>query len=344
MLISAVISGVAGLLASILGTWWRGGARVPSWFGFLKFTHVRNVAAGVLTLTAAAGINLSTSDHSHREFSYIAWYGAAGFALFIVVATTIIIEHSRTTGEHRQTGPSGLVATPAASERPVVGTIHEKHLHDWLAELVRQASQDSACGYVAFPAGAGQSQNAVAAHFPDLIPGLMAWDQAVARAQAAPHAAREQIEHAVMTADVPAEYDQKVLAGIIARLVVARPNYHIVLRAVRDDFREGGPYWTVYTDEGGRAERVLGRLRDAPIEEFKKRVGAHEATLQAIVDSVRNSDRIPEIGASHADLATLKQPLLDLISLKQAVSPILFAADCSYCKAQLQPVSTATAA
>jgi hypothetical protein len=336
VLVSVAVSGIAGLLGSAVWTWLRGAARAPSWFGFLKITHVRNVAAGVCTLTAAAGISLSTSDHSHREISYVAWYGAAVLAFVVVAATTIIIERSRSAGEDGWAERGGEAAAPPL-KRPGVGTIHEQHLHGWLADLVRQVSHDSTCGYVAFPAGAGQSQQAVAAHFPDLIARLVEWDQAVARAQAAPDTAREQIERAVMAADVPPEYDQKVLAEIIARLVVARPDYRIVLRAVRNDFRESGPYWTVFTDAGGRAERVLGRLRDAPIEEIKKRAGAHEAALQALVDDVHTSDRIPEIGASRADLAALKQPLLDLLGLKQAVSPILFATDCSYCQAQLQP-------
>jgi hypothetical protein len=316
---------------------------VPSWFGFVKITHVRNVAAGVCTLTAAAGINLSTSDHSHREISYIAWYGAAGLALLVVVATTIIIERSRSAGEDGQTGTTSHAAAQSPG-RPPVGTIHEQHLHDWLAGIARAVSQNSACGYASFPDAAGHNEKAVAAHFPDLMPRLAEWDRSVARAEDAPGAAREQVERAVGAADIPAEYNRKSITEIIARFVAARPDYRIVLRAVRDDFRDDGVCWSVFTASGRGMELKVAQLADAPIEEIKERAGAHEQALQAIVDGVRDSDLIPEISASRAALEALQQPLLDVLSLKQAVSPILFAADCSYCEAQLQPPAPAAVA
>jgi hypothetical protein len=338
VLVSVAIGGLAGLLGSALWTWSRGAARAPSWFGFLKITYVRTFAWGVFTLTATAGINLSTSDHSHHEASYFAWYGTAAVAYVVIVVTTIVMERSSAGRSSQEEPGSRRAASPA--ERPEVGTIHEQHLHVWLADLFNSVCNRSVTGYAAFSTGADQRQRAIGAHFPDLVPGLAEWDGAVTRADAAPDAAREQVERAVIAANVPADYDRESIAEIIARFVTARPDYRIVLRAVGD----GDSYWSVYTASGTGMELKIAELSDAHIDVIKGQVGAHEAALQAVVDSVRDSDRIPEIAASREALEALRQPLLELLGLKQAVSPILFAADCSYCQAQLQPCVPSLAA
>jgi hypothetical protein len=221
--------------------------------------------------------------------------------------------------------------------RNEVGRIHEQDLHGRLSGIARSVAQNSTTGYAGFPGGADQDERSVAAHFPDLIPPLVKWDAAVARAQVAPDAARAQVERAVAAADIPPGYHRQHIAEIIARFVVVHPDYRIVLRAVQDDFRNGE--WSVFTASGRGMDLKVAQLPNLPIEEIKERAGAHEAALQSIVDSVRDSDLIPEIGESRAALEGLKEPLLDLVRLKQAVSPILFAADCSYCEAQLQPVA-----
>ncbi len=226
--------------------------------------------------------------------------------------------------------------------RGEVGRIHEQQLHDWFAGIARSVSQDIATGYAGFPEGADQDERAVAAHFPDLIPRLAVWDTAVARVEAAPAAAREQVERAVLAADISAAYNRKAITEIIARFVVARPDYRIVLRAVRDDFREEGVYWSVFTASGRNTETKVAQWDDAPIESIVARSAVDEAALQRVVDGVRDSDLIPEISASRRALETLKRPLLDLLSLKQAVAPILFSTDCPYCDAQLQSAAPVT--
>ena len=56
---------------------------------------VRSTALTLFMLAAPTGIALSNSDHSHREVSYVAWYGLAAFALIVIVATTRIIDRRR---------------------------------------------------------------------------------------------------------------------------------------------------------------------------------------------------------------------------------------------------------
>jgi hypothetical protein len=223
---------------------------------------------------------------------------------------------------------------PAA--RSNVGHLHEQHLHRWLTGIAQSISQGKTTGYAGFPEGADQDRKAIAAHFPDLIPRLAEWEKAVARAEAAPIAARKQVEQGVLAANIPPEYNRRAIAEIIARFITVSPDYRIVLRAVRDDFRKDGVYWSVFTASGRNTETKIAVWDDAPIESILQRSGEHEAELQLVVDSVRDSGLIPEISASQDALEALKQPLLNLLRLKQAVSPILAAADCSYCEAQLQ--------
>jgi hypothetical protein len=242
-----------------------------------------------------------------------------------------------------QDGEPSIARVPSAlSARFEVGRIHEQHLQDWLAGIARSVSQDNATGYAGFPGGTDQDNKAVAAHFPDLIPRLVEWDEAVARAEAAPIAAREQVERAVLAADISADYNRRAIAAIIARFVTVASDYRIVLRAVRDDFREDGVYWSVFTMSGRNTETKVAQWDDAPIESVLDRSAADEAALQRVVDDVRDSDLIPEISASRDALEALKQPLLNLLDLKRAVAPILFSADCSYCDAQLQSAAPVT--
>jgi len=82
---------------------------VPVWmlravvrlFGFMTLKYVRGIAGGVFALTAAAGIALSISDHSHRLISYVAWYGAAGVAFVVAAVTTVIIDRRETKSERK---------------------------------------------------------------------------------------------------------------------------------------------------------------------------------------------------------------------------------------------------
>ena len=161
---------------------------VPVWmlravvrlFGFMTLKYVRGIAGGVFALTAAAGIALSISDHSHRLISYVAWYGAAGVAFVVAAVTTVIIDRRETKSERkarRQRGRRRLWPWG----HPEVGKIHEQDLHNWLAAIDQSVGRGEACGYGAFPDGARQYQRAIAAHFSDLRPKLVEWDQALAR-------------------------------------------------------------------------------------------------------------------------------------------------------------------
>ncbi len=84
--------------------------RVPRWFGFVRITYVRTAAAAVFGLTAATGINLSISNHSHRTVSYIVWYGVAALALTVALVVTIVIDHRLAS-----TPPSPSEQTPQAA-------------------------------------------------------------------------------------------------------------------------------------------------------------------------------------------------------------------------------------
>jgi hypothetical protein len=207
-----------------------------------------------------------------------------------------------------------------------------------LSLLSRTVEQLSVSNFAYFPEGASQLQRALITHFPDLLPRLSEWDEAVLRSQAAPEEAREQIERAVIAdPGIPDGYDKENIAASIARLVVAHSGrYRLVLRATRDDFRDGATFWSVYIASGLRDEAKVAALPDAPIEQIKQLAGEHEDALQAVVERVGGSDRLPEIAASRAALKALKQPLLDLLAIKSSVSPILSVADCPFCEAQLQ--------
>jgi hypothetical protein len=324
-----IIGALVGLIASSLLARQRDGARVPDWLGFINLAHVRTAAGGVFGLTATAGVTLSISNHSHHTISYVAWYGVAGIALVVVVTTTILIERGRAAG--RRTASRHGAAAFAVDGRAPVGRIHEQHLHGWLERLVNAVNERSACPYPD-----DQGRQAIRSHFPDLTAPCDEWDAAVARADAAPVAAREQVERHVAEAHIPDGYNRDKLAEVIARFVVARPDYHVVLRAVRDEFRGDDVCWSVFTPSGRGTEVKIAELADAPVEAIQEHVSADEAALRAVVDGVRNSERIPEIAASRDALGELRRPLLDMLATKQAVSPILSAAACPYCQAQLQ--------
>jgi hypothetical protein len=91
---AAILGGIAGALLStffplLLAAVRR---RVPRWSSVLRITYIRTVFGAVFGLTAAAGISLSISDHSHREVTYFVWYGIAALALIGVLSTTILID------------------------------------------------------------------------------------------------------------------------------------------------------------------------------------------------------------------------------------------------------------
>lgn len=94
MLSPALLGGVAGALASTVLPWLLGPARqaVPRWFGFLRITYVRTAAATVFGITITTAISLSTDDHTHKQATYIGWYGVAALALIVAVVTTIVID------------------------------------------------------------------------------------------------------------------------------------------------------------------------------------------------------------------------------------------------------------
>lgn len=340
-LLGLATSLVAALVTELVGRLGRE-RRVPRWLGFIKLTYVRTAAAGVFTLTAAAGITLSISDHSHHTISYIGWYGGAVIALAVVVATTAIIDRRLPASESRVLAPS-----PAMPERAPVSQKHEQQLHEWLTLLTRTVEQESSSGFVGYPEGAGQLQSALIMHFPDLLVRLSEWDQAVARSLAAPTEAQEQIERAVLAdPGIPDGYDRQSVAASIASLVVAiGGSYRFVIRTVGEGVPGSDTFWNVYIARDARNEVQVASLPDIPIDRHLELVGRHEAALQAVVAHAARADRLPEIAAARAALAALKQPLLDLLAVKSTVAPILSIADCSFCQAQLQmDAAPATAA
>jgi hypothetical protein len=121
VLTAPILLGIASALATLLLDWLHAKPRVPRWFGFIKLTYVRTAAAGVFTLTAAAGISLSISDHSHHTVSYIGWYGGAVLALAVIVATTVIIDRVP------MINASGDSSSPPPTRAPVSQT-HEQQL------------------------------------------------------------------------------------------------------------------------------------------------------------------------------------------------------------------------
>jgi hypothetical protein len=315
--------------------------RVPRWFGFIKLTYVRTATAGIFTLTAAAGITLSISDHSHHTISYVGWYGGAVIALAVVVATTVIIDRKPPASESYVSAPS-----PAMPERAPVSQKHEQQLHEWLTLLTRTVEQGSSSGFVGYPEGAGQLQSALIMHFPDLLARLSEWDQAVARNLAAPAEAQEQIERAVLAdPGIPDGYDRQSVAASIAGLVVAiGGSYRFVIRTLGNGVQGSDTYWSVHIARDARNEVQVASLPDIPIDRHLELVGRHEAALQAVVEHAARSDRLPEIAAARAALEALKQPLLDLLAIKSTVSPVLSIADCPFCQAQLQMDAAPTAA
>ncbi len=332
MFIAAIVGALVGALGTGLLARLRH-ARVPDWLGFVNLTHVRAVAGVTLGITGGAAIQLSTSDHSHHAVTYAGWYGGAVLALIVAVAATIAIERapsgSKATAEPaREAG----IGQATADTRTEVGGIHEKHLHDWLDKLAHAVNTRQAT-----PNPGEQRRRALHAHFPDLTDPCAEWDAAVARAATAPAAARAQVESRVAAAGAPAGYNHKKLAEIVASHLVAGVGYHALFRAVRDELGGDGLQWSVYAADNLGVEARVSALPDAPLQEIQARLSADEATLQVIADTAReHADLLPAIAASRAELDTFQQPLLNTLATKQAVSPILSAASCPYCEAQLQ--------
>jgi len=333
VLIAPILLGIASALASLLVDRFLAKPRVPTWFGLIKLTYVRTAAAGVFALTAAAGISLSISDHSHHTISYVGWYGGAVVALVVAVATTLIIDGRSPTSESR-----ALALSPATPGRAPVSQQHEQQLHEWLTLLTRTVEQGSSSGFAGYPEGAGQLQQALIMHFPDLLAELSEWDQAVARSLAAPTEAQEQVERAVMAdPGIPDGYNRESVAASIASLIVAiGGSYRFVIRTVGDGVQGSDAYWSVHIARNARNEVQVASLPDIPIDQHLELVGRHEAALQAVVERAARADRLPDIAAARAALEALKQPLVDLLAVKSTVSPVLSIADCPFCQAQLQ--------
>lgn len=232
--------------------------------------------------------------------------------------------------------------TPEVLRTPV-GDVHERQLHDLLDALTDAVRSGQRCEYGDLPDGEGHNRQAVAAHFPDLISSLDEWDKAVARRRAAPVVARERLKDGIWNAEVPDGFGRETVAEAIGRMLVARveqgdpdPSYTVVLRAVRDEQRDGQWPWSVWLPNGQGAEVKVAEYADASIEEIQASIQSDESALQVVVDELRDEGDLAEITESQTTLEALRSPTLELLKLKRAVSPVLAADDCAFCEAQRQ--------
>jgi hypothetical protein len=114
------------------------------------------------------------------------------------------------------------------------------------------------------------------------------------------------------------------------------PSYTVVLRAVRDEQRDGQWPWSVWLPNGQGAEVKVAEYADASIEEIQASIQSDESALQVVVDELRDEGDLAEITESQTTLEALRSPTLELLKLKRAVSPVLAADDCAFCEAQRQ--------
>ncbi len=66
------------------------------------------------------GISASTSDRSHREVTYLFWYGGAGLFVLATIVLTSVIERRRIKAPRGAVVTAGLVAAPGPGETLVV--------------------------------------------------------------------------------------------------------------------------------------------------------------------------------------------------------------------------------
>ena len=144
MLRPAILGGLVSAVASIAVPLLLGAAQqwIPRWFGFLRIAYVRTAAATVGGLAAAAGISLSISDHSHKELTYIVWYGIAAFGFVVSFALTIVIdrrlmrEAPAADATHRQAGSAGSGSPPV--QPPLTQADRRRILRETEGRLARE--------------------------------------------------------------------------------------------------------------------------------------------------------------------------------------------------------------
>jgi hypothetical protein len=124
---SAVTAAVAQLLQPAAKA-------IPKWLGVFRLSHLRTALGAVFGLTAAAGVSLSISDHTHHLLSYVLWYGLAAVALVGVIVLTIVIER-----------------TAGAASPPVAATTATAQ-----SAFVAQANGSRGSGQVPNPAASGR--------------------------------------------------------------------------------------------------------------------------------------------------------------------------------------------
>jgi hypothetical protein len=232
--------------------------------------------------------------------------------------------------------------TPELLRTPI-GDIHQSQLHKLLDALANAVRSGQRCEYGDLPDGDEHNKQALAAHFPDLASGLDEWDKAVMRRQTAPVVARERLKQGIENAEVPDGFGRETVAEAIGRMLVDRveqghpdASYKVVLRAVRDEHREGRWFWTVWLPNRLGSEVKVAEYADAPIEEIQASNQSNERALQAVVNELRDDGDLAEITESQATLEALRSPTLELLKLKRAVSPIFAADGCAFCQAQRQ--------
>jgi hypothetical protein len=180
---------------------------------------------------------------------------------------------------------------------------------------------------------ANNNKRAIAAHFPDLKEPLDEWDQAVIRRDAAPTLAEEKIRKALGDATFPASYNVNAVTNAFARCILQVGGPHqVVLKATNIN-----EVWKVDTASGHRNVAVnIAELPEAPIEEIQRQIREDEKALQDIVARIDADRELADIKLSQESIEALQQPLVDLLDLKRAISPILTVMDCPYCMAQQQ--------
>jgi hypothetical protein len=234
--------------------------------------------------------------------------------------------------------PSAAVAAAVARRAARVSGAHAEELEGLLDMLRATIELEGRSEYGDRVHGRHPNRRSFLAHFPTLTDPLAAWDERVARVQAAPGAVWSWFERAARERGIAEP--PFFVGALVDRLAILTAE-----RARRGQLTIPHPlYFQRFTDRFKRSEHIsvyvegqnVARVPLEPQVSLQRRMDSVAEQVQELFDAAQSSDEAAEIIAARDSLLEVKQSLLDRLTEQGTLDTISFASDCPVCRRERQ--------
>jgi hypothetical protein len=219
-----------------------------------------------------------------------------------------------------------------------IGSRHKEDLELMLDGLRTAVELESRCDFADSPNGSSRDGKMFLAHFGALGTLLDQWDDRVERVRVAPDAlwgwfARELREHGI--AEPP--FALGPLVDRLAFWTMDRSRRQQLSAPCQLDLQG-------FDDAIGGVRRLrlylggekIATLPGGPAADLQRRIDAAGGLIRTLFDDAQTCDEAREIDDAHDALLELKEQLLESLELQAAITLIVRADDCPFCREPLE--------